>query len=70
MPVAYYLAQHPAREELVELLLDGARQAVSVVAVRDFPKEGLQVLGDDLTEHGVLGIAGPVDRSLQAHRND
>ena len=29
--------------------------------------EGFQVLGDDLTEHGVLGVAGPVDRSLAGH---
>jgi hypothetical protein len=25
------------------------------------------VLGDDLMEHGVLGVAGPVDRSLEGH---
>jgi hypothetical protein len=25
------------------------------------------VLGDDLVEHGVLGVAGPVDRSLEGH---
>jgi hypothetical protein len=24
-------------------------------------------LGDDLVEHGVLGVAGPVDRSLEGH---
>jgi len=24
------------------------------------------VLGDDLVEHGVLGVSGPVDRSLEA----
>jgi hypothetical protein len=25
------------------------------------------VLGDDLVEHGVLGVSGPVDRSLEGH---
>jgi hypothetical protein len=25
------------------------------------------VLGDDLVEHGVLGVAGLVDRSLEGH---
>jgi hypothetical protein len=40
------------------LLLDEARQAVSVVAVRDFPEEGLQVLADDGVEDGVFGITG------------
>ena len=29
--------------------------------------EGFQVLGDDLMEHGVLGVTGPVDRSLEGH---
>ena len=30
-------------------------------------QEGLQVCGDDLMEHGVLGVSGPVDRSLEGH---
>ncbi len=30
-------------------------------------QEDLQVLGDDLVEHGVLGVSGPVDRSLEGH---
>ena len=29
--------------------------------------EDLQVLGDDLVEHGVLGVSGPVDRWLEGH---
>jgi len=29
--------------------------------------EDLQVLGDDLAEHGVLGVSGPIDRSLEGH---
>ena len=31
---------------------------MSVVAVRDFPEEGLQVLADDGVEDGVFGITG------------
>ena len=52
------MAQHAAREELAELLLDEAGQAVSVAAVRDCPEEGFEVFADDGVEHGVLGVAG------------
>ena len=52
------MAQDATREELAELLLDEAGQAMSVAAVRDFPEEGFEVLADDGVEHGVLGVAG------------
>jgi hypothetical protein len=34
---------------------------------RQRAQEDLRVLGDDLVEHGVLGVAGPVGRSLEEH---
>jgi len=56
-----------ARQELPELALDELRQARAVAGLRHRAQEGLQVLGDDLVEHGVRGITGPVDRSLEGH---
>ena len=61
------MAQHAAREELAELLLDEARQAVSVVAVRDFPEEGLQMLADDGVEDGVFGVTGLIRAMGMSH---
>ena len=58
--------EHAARQELPELALDELREARPVPSRRR-AQEGLQVLGDDLMEHGVLGVAGPVDRSLEGH---
>jgi hypothetical protein len=40
---------------------------ITVAGLRRRAQEGFQVLGDDLMEHGVLGVAGPVDRSLEGH---
>jgi len=50
--------QGSAREELAELLLDEAGQAVSVAPVGGFPQEGLQMFADDGVEDRVLGVAG------------
>jgi hypothetical protein len=50
----------PHRQELAELLLDEAGQAVSVAPVRGFSEEGLEVLADDGVEHGVFGVAGAI----------
>ena len=58
---------HAARQELPELALDELRQARAVAGLRHRAQEDLQVPGDDLVEHGVLGVAGPVDRSLKGH---
>jgi len=59
--------EHAARQELPELALDELREAGSVAGLRRRTQEGLQVLGDDLMEHGVLGVTGPVDLSLKGH---
>jgi len=48
--------EHAAREELAELLLDEAGQAMSVTPVGGFPQEGRQMFADD----GVLGVTGPI----------
>jgi hypothetical protein len=58
---------HAARQELPELPLDELWQARAVAGRRHRAQEDLQVLGDDLVEHGVLGVPGPVDRSLEGH---
>lgn len=50
---------YAARQELPELALDELRQARAVAGLRHRAQEGLQELGDDLVEHGVLGVAGP-----------
>ena len=52
---------HAARQELPELALDELRQARPAAGLCHRLQEGLQVLGDDLMEHGVLGVAGPVE---------
>src|SRR5215475_790847 len=44
---------HAARQEFPELALDELWQARPVVGLRRRAQEGLQVLGDDLMEHGV-----------------
>ncbi len=59
--------EHAARQKLPELALDELRQARAVAGLRHRAQEDLQVLGDDLVEHGVLGVSGPVDRSLEGH---
>jgi hypothetical protein len=52
--------EHAAQQELPELALDELRQARSVAGLRHRLQEGLQVAGDDLMEHGVLGVSGPI----------
>ena len=59
--------EHAAHQELPELPLDELRQARSVAGLRRRAQEGLQVERDDLVEHGVLGVTGPVDRALEGH---
>lgn len=51
------VGQDPAREELAELLLDEAGQAVSVTRVGGLVQEGLQMFADDGVADGVLGVA-------------
>ena len=55
-----------------DLLMDLAtrkvvRGGLPLAGLRDRAQEDLQVLGDDLVEHGVRGITRPVDRSLETH---
>ena len=61
------LFEHAARQKLPELALDELRQARAVAGLHHRAQEDLQVLGDDLVEHGVRGVSGPVDRSLEGH---
>jgi hypothetical protein len=51
------MGEDSAREELAELLLDEAGQAMSVAPVGGFPQEGLQMFADDGVEDRVLGVA-------------
>jgi hypothetical protein len=53
--------EHAARQELPELALDELREAHPIPSRRR-SQEGLQVLGNDLMEHCMLRVAGPVDR--------
>ena len=46
-----------AEQELPELALDELRQPRAVAGLRHRAQEGLQVLGDHLMEHGVLGVS-------------
>jgi hypothetical protein len=61
------MGEHAAREELAELLLDEAGQAVAVAPVGGFPQEGLQMFTDDGVEHGVLGVAGLIRAVRMGH---
>ncbi len=61
------MGQDPAREELAELLLDEAGQAVSVAPVGGFPQEGLQMFADDGVEDGVPGVAGLIRAMGMVH---
>ncbi len=45
------------RQELPELPLDELRQAGPLARLRGRAEEGLQMLADDLMEHGVLGVS-------------
>ena len=54
---------HAARQELPELALDELRQARPVAGRHHRVQEGLQVEGDDLVEHGVLGVS----RAIHGH---
>jgi hypothetical protein len=60
--------EHAARQELPELALDELRQGRAVAGFRHRAQERLQVLGDDLVEHGVLGV-GDVPSALANRRN-
>jgi hypothetical protein len=59
--------EHAARQELPELALDELRQARAVARLRHRAQEGLQVLGDDLVEHGVLGVSRAIHGRDTSH---
>ena len=59
--------EHAACQELSELPLDELRQARPVAGLRHRAQEGLQVCGDDLMEHGVLGVSGPIHERDTSH---
>ena len=59
--------EHAAPQELPELALDELRQARAVASLRHRAQESLQVFGDDLVEHGVLGVTGPIQRRDTSH---
>jgi len=56
----YAVLEYSALQELPELALNEYRQAVAVPRLGHRGQEGLQVFGDDLMEHGVLGVSRPI----------
>jgi len=48
---------HAAQQELPELALDEPRQARPVAGLRHRGQEGVQMLGDHLVQHGILGVS-------------
>lgn len=48
--------ERATRQELPELPLDELREADPLAGLRGLAQEGLQMLADDLMEHGVLGV--------------
>jgi hypothetical protein len=61
------MGEDSAGEELAELLLDEAGQAMSVAPVGGFPQEGLQMFADDGVEDRVLGVAGLIRAVRMGH---
>ena len=49
--------EHAARQELPELALDELREAHAIARLHRRAQEGLQMLGDNLMENGVLGVS-------------
>ena len=59
--------QHATRQELPELPLDELRQADPLASLRGLAQEGLQMLADDLMEHGVLGVTRSIHGLCTRH---
>jgi len=59
--------EHPAQQELPELALDELRQARAVAGLRHRAQEGVQMLGDHLVEHGVLGVSRAIHGRDTSH---
>ena len=58
---------HPAEQELPELALHELRQPRAVAGLRHRAQEGLQVFGDHLVQHGVLGVSRTIHRRDASH---
>jgi hypothetical protein len=61
------MGENSAGEELAELMLDEAGQAMSVAPAGGFPQEGLQMFADDGVEDRVLGVAGLIRAVRMGH---
>jgi len=59
--------EHAAHQELPELALDERRQARPVAGLRRRAQKSLQVLGDDLVEHDVLGVSRTIQGRDTSH---
>ena len=59
--------EHPAEQKLPKLALDELRQARAVAGLRHRAKEALEMLGDDLMEHRVLGVSRTVHGRDTSH---
>jgi len=59
--------EHAAEQELPELALDELWQAHAVAGLRHRAQEGLQVCGDKLVEHGVLGVSRAIHGRDTSH---
>ena len=62
--------QHPAGQEVPELLFHEPRQRGAVGVTLGRLEEGVEVLGDHAVQHGVLGITRPVVRGAGRHGGD
>ena len=61
------MRQDAAPEERPELLLHESGQPGAIRPVGRLAQELLQMIANDGMEHGVFGVAGPVERSLEGH---
>jgi len=59
--------ERAAHQELPELPLDELRQAGPLAGPHRRAQESLEVLGDDLMEHGVLGVARTIRGLCTCH---
>jgi hypothetical protein len=59
--------EHAAQQEVPELALHELRQAHAVASFRHRAREGLQMLGDDLVQHGVLGVSRAIHGRNTSH---
>jgi len=58
---------HPAQQEVPELALHELRQARAVLRLRHRAQKGLQVFGDHLVQHGVLGVSRAIHGRDASH---